>query len=156
MDKVGKRAAYAKDLLKTCTTAPPTGLGIRDFDVITTPKTKALTRYITLLVDAATMQNWVMSMVAMVPCVQVSPVPSCTRHPLISGGISQSYYLIAEDLQKNSAHKGQWGDFDSLPRSILSFRNPDTPWYKLWVEENVKYEDATKQQRGGYSLDVIR
>ena len=86
MDKVGKRAAYAKDLLKTCTSAPPTGLGIKDSDVISTHATKALTQYINLLVNAATTQNWVMSMVAMVPCVQVSPVPPRTHHPLIGAG----------------------------------------------------------------------
>ena len=121
MDKVGKRAAYAKDLLKTCTTAPPTGLGIKDSDVISTHATKALIQYIDLLTNAANTQNWVMSMVAMVPCVQVNPLTSRTYRPLISGGISQSYYLIAVDLQKDSTHKGQRENFDSPPGSILKF-----------------------------------
>ena len=76
MDKVGKRAAYAKDLLKMCTTAPPTGLGIKDSDVIATHETKALVQYIDLLTSAANTQNWVMSMVATVPCIQVSPLTS--------------------------------------------------------------------------------
>ncbi|PCH36774.1 heme oxygenase-like protein [Wolfiporia cocos MD-104 SS10] len=40
----------------------------------------------------------------------------------------QSYYKIAADLKDNSKHK-------------------DTIWYKLWVEENAKYEDSTVHQK---------
>ena len=85
MDRVGKRASYGKDLLKTCTTAPPNGLGIQDSVVLATPATDALKRYITLLIDAANNQNWVMSLVAMIPCIQVGHLSFCARWLLISG-----------------------------------------------------------------------
>ena len=71
MGRVGRRAGYGKDLLKTCTTAPPDGLGIQDSVVLATPATDALERYIAFLIDAANSQNWVMSLVAMIPCIQV-------------------------------------------------------------------------------------
>ena len=44
VDKVGKRATCANYLPKMCTTAPCTGLGIKDFDVIATHATKAVRR----------------------------------------------------------------------------------------------------------------
>ena len=72
MDRVGKRAIYAKDILKVCTTAPPNGLGIEESTVFATPETGALQQYVALLLDAADKENWVMSAVAMIPCIQVS------------------------------------------------------------------------------------
>jgi len=109
MSRVKKRAGYGEGLLETCTAEPPNGLGITDSDVLATSATEALNAYIALLVKAANNQSRVMSLVAMIPCIQ-------------------SYYLIAMDLHENSRHQ-------------------DTPWYKLWVEENIKYERSTRNQR---------
>jgi thiaminase len=88
MDKVVKRANYGKELLKTCTDAPPTGLGIADSVVLATPATTALKNYIALLIAAANEQNWVMSLVATVPCIQVSHPPFCAYGLFIGGSLT--------------------------------------------------------------------
>jgi thiaminase len=88
MDRVGKRAKYAKDHLKMCTTAPPNGLGIEESTILATPETEALQQYVALLLDAADKENWVMSVVAMIPCIQVSPLSSYVHGLLISGSLT--------------------------------------------------------------------
>ena len=92
MDRVAKRANYGKDLLKTCTTKPPDGLAIKDSVVLATPETDALKRYIALLIEAANNQNWVMSLVATIPCIQVGHLSSCVY------GVSISCSLITRFL----------------------------------------------------------
>ena len=69
--RVKKSAGYGEGLFNTCTTVPPEGLGIKDSVVLETPATPALNNYIALLTKAANNQNWVMSLVAMIPCIQV-------------------------------------------------------------------------------------
>jgi thiaminase len=88
MDRVGKRAKYAKDHLKMCTTAPPNGLGIEESTILATPETKALQQYVALLLDTAVKENWVMSVVAMIPCIQVSLLSSYVHGLLISGSLT--------------------------------------------------------------------
>ncbi|KAF7794355.1 hypothetical protein EIP86_005489 [Pleurotus ostreatoroseus] len=85
-DRVADNAGYAKGGLVTCTAAPPEGLGIKDVNVLTAPPTKALTSYTDFQIQTATDRNWVLSLVAMVPCIQ-------------------SYYQIAVALKDNSVHK---------------------------------------------------
>jgi thiaminase len=88
MDRVVKRANFGKDLLKTCTTAPPTGLGIADSVVLATPATTALKDYIALLIAAANNQTWVISMAATIPCIQVGLPSSCVHRSFISGSLT--------------------------------------------------------------------
>jgi thiaminase len=87
MDRVVKRANFGKDLLATCTTAPPTGLGIKDSVVLATPATTALKDYIALLIAAANNQTWVISMAATIPCLQVSLPSSCVRRSFTSDSL---------------------------------------------------------------------
>ena len=87
MHRVNKRTVYGETLLNTCTAAPPNGLGIADSVVLATPQTQALRDYITLLINAANNQNWIMSLVAMIPCIQVSFLSSCVHGLLINGSL---------------------------------------------------------------------
>ncbi|KAF9785126.1 hypothetical protein BJ322DRAFT_1061478 [Thelephora terrestris] len=118
MKKVASRAGYSTDLLSTCTAASPYGLGISDSVVLATSATTALQNYIALLTTTASEENWVMCLVAMIPCIQ-------------------SYYEIAVDLH-------------------LTSRDPNSPWYKLWVEPNIGYKTSTTDQIRVYSHCSIR
>ena len=70
-DRVADDASYAKGGLATCTITPPGGLGIKDVNVLTAPPTDALTSYTDFQIETAAEKNWVLSLVAMVPCIQV-------------------------------------------------------------------------------------
>ena len=87
MGRVSRRTTYGGVFLDTCTAALPNGLGIPDSVVLATPETQALSDYITLLFSAAKNQNWVMSLVAMIPCIQVSLLQSCVHGLLINSSL---------------------------------------------------------------------
>jgi len=84
--RVKNNADYSNDILTTCTTAQPDGLGIAELTVLETRATLALLWYNQFQILVANETNWVVSLVAMVPCIQ-------------------SYYQIAVDLKENSTHK---------------------------------------------------
>lgn len=71
MDRVAKRADYAKETLKTCIAPQPEGLGLKDSVALSTKQSDALKRYIDFFISVANTQNWAMSLVAMIPCIQV-------------------------------------------------------------------------------------
>lgn len=71
-DRIADDASYAKDGLAACTKAQPDGLGIKDRNVLTAPPTDALTSYTSFQIETAQKDSWVLALVAMVPCIQVS------------------------------------------------------------------------------------
>ena len=101
-----KRANSAADLFKVCTDPKPDGLGIQDSVVLGTSASPVLDEYTKFLNDVAKKENWVKSLVAMIPCVQVRSLLFCIRI-LIGSGISQSYSMIAETLEMESVYNGQ-------------------------------------------------
>lgn len=105
-ERVVKRANSAADLFKVCTDPKPDGLGIQDSVVLGTSASPVLDEYTKFLNDVAKKENWVKSLVAMIPCVQVRSLLFCIRI-LIGSGISQSYSMIAETLEMESVYNGQ-------------------------------------------------
>ena len=105
-ERVVKRANSAADLFKVCTDPKPDGLGIQDSVVLGTSASPVLDEYTKFLNDVAKKENWVKSLVAMIPCVQVRSLLFCIRI-LIGSGISQSYSMIAETLKMESDYNGQ-------------------------------------------------
>ena len=106
-ERVKGNADYSNDILKTCTASPPSGLGIPELTVLETRATLALSWYNQFQILVANNTNWVISLVAMIPCIQVCLLLSCARGFLTSSGISQSYYQIAAYLEEHSIHQGQ-------------------------------------------------
>ena len=101
-----KRANSAADLFKICTDPKPDGLGIQDSVVLGTNASPVLDEYTKFLNDVAKKENWVKSLVAMIPCVQVRSLLFCIRM-LTSSWVSQSYSMIAETLEMELVHNGQ-------------------------------------------------
>ena len=86
MQRVKDNSDYASDILQTCTDQPPNGLGIGDSIVLGTPETRALQEYTDYQISIANTTNWVLSLVAMIPCIQVCLLPFrvhglLTRYP---------------------------------------------------------------------------
>jgi thiaminase len=73
--KISSNATYSVSLLETCTGK----LGLKDTTVLHTPPAKATTDYKNFVVEVAEKYDWVVSLVAMVPCIQVS---TPTRTPI--------------------------------------------------------------------------
>ena len=100
---------YAHVILNTCTNQPPSGLGIKSSTVLGARESGALKSYTDFQISTASSADWVVSMVAMIPCIQVRLMPFChIRGSLTSNGDPQSYYQIAMNLNNSSTHKGQW------------------------------------------------
>ena len=108
MKRVQKNTDYANAILSTCTSQLPGGLGIESSTVLGACESDALKSYTDFQISTASSADWVVSMVAMIPCIQVCFPPFFRIHgSLTSNGDSQSYYQIAMDLKDSSTHKGQ-------------------------------------------------
>lgn len=108
-ERIKKASGYADVILKTCTDQPTCGLGIERSTVEGAMESSALKSYTGFQISTAESTDWVLSLVAMIPCIQVCLQPFCHIHGLLTyGGVPQSYYQIAVDLRDSSAHKGQW------------------------------------------------
>lgn len=70
-ERVKTNADYSNVILATCTADPPVGLGIKDLEVLETRATLALMWYNQFQILCAQETDWVISLVAFVPCIQV-------------------------------------------------------------------------------------
>ncbi|KAF9785120.1 hypothetical protein BJ322DRAFT_1061457 [Thelephora terrestris] len=70
-NRVKDNADYSNGILKTCTDPLPDGLAIDGLTVLQTRATLALLWYNQFQILCAQNTNWAISMVAMVPCIQV-------------------------------------------------------------------------------------
>jgi thiaminase len=76
-DKIADDAHYSNGMLETCT-GP---LELNGTKVLQTPLEKAIEDYAKFAVGAADTYDWVVSLVAMIPCIQVSsPTRTLTDH----------------------------------------------------------------------------
>ena len=91
-ERVVKRANSAADLFKLCTDPKPDGLGIQDSVVLGTSASPVLDEYTKFLNDVAKKENWVKSLVAMIPCVQVRSLLFCIRILTGSRGFSVLFH----------------------------------------------------------------
>lgn len=70
-ERVASDASYANEALAACTSAPPNGLSIKDSNALQARVTHALKTYTDFQVSTADTANWVLALVAMIPCIQV-------------------------------------------------------------------------------------
>jgi thiaminase len=82
-DRLLRAAGYADGIFNTCTKK----LGISDSTVLKTKATEALNSYMEFQINTARDNDWVLSMVALVPCLQVCLLLFCILGLLIRGGI---------------------------------------------------------------------
>ena len=66
--RIGNNAAYSLEILRTCIH----DLGISDRSVIQARREDATRRYTEFIVDIAERYDWVVALLAIVPCIQVS------------------------------------------------------------------------------------
>jgi thiaminase len=98
MKRVADSVRYTDHFFRTVTAAQPTGLGISASAVLRTKLSGVLKNYIKLITSTAENENEVLSLVVTIAGLQ-------------------SYYAIASDLYRYSAHH-------------------DTLWYKFWAKDN--------------------
>ncbi|KAF9785115.1 hypothetical protein BJ322DRAFT_809345 [Thelephora terrestris] len=86
LKRIKGKTDYASVLLNTCVSQSPSGLGVEMSTVLGACESDALKSYTDFQISTAYSNDWVVSLVAMVPCIQ-------------------SYFQIAMDLRDSSAHK---------------------------------------------------
>ncbi|KAF9530648.1 hypothetical protein CPB83DRAFT_850686 [Crepidotus variabilis] len=69
-DKIQRDVVYAKEFLEACT--DPTQLNIRPSSIFNTPMAPVTKEYLDFMVKHAQSTNWVVGLVALIPCIQVS------------------------------------------------------------------------------------
>ncbi|KAF9785117.1 hypothetical protein BJ322DRAFT_809347 [Thelephora terrestris] len=84
--RIKKTAGYASAVFNACTNQSPGGLGIEGSVVRGACESDALKSHTDFQISTANSNDWVVSLVAMIPCIQ-------------------SYYQIAMDLKDSSTHK---------------------------------------------------
>jgi thiaminase len=66
--RISSNAAYSLEILKTCIHS----LGISESNVLQATRDEATRKYIDFIVDIAERYDWVVALLAIVPCIQVS------------------------------------------------------------------------------------
>ncbi|KAI0297736.1 hypothetical protein BC826DRAFT_1001042 [Russula brevipes] len=117
--RIGSNAAYSLAILKTCIHS----LGISESNVLHAKREDATKKYIDFIVDIAERYDWVVSLLAIVPCIQ-------------------SYYQIAVNIEaypsvdKNTIWYKYWVEENvkygaSVERQIQFFRTHAAVWQKI-------------------------
>jgi hypothetical protein len=143
--KIESHAKYAPDSLKYCTDKDK--LNIPEATVFETKLAEAVTKYVEFLQETAENNDWVVSYVATVPCIQVSSSMCTPTDHRNDKNNCQSYFYISVGIAADqSVDRGPTLVSLILLMSLL-ICVAETLWYPNWVEPNTKYVDSVRRQK---------
>ena len=104
--KASHYCTYAQGALHLCVDPVDKGLGMNDTTVLQTDAAPVTNEYTKFQFETAKESNWVMGLVAMIPCIQVCLlylISFVIRSPRVAHHCTQSYYALASPLYKNAS-----------------------------------------------------
>jgi hypothetical protein len=134
---------WAPNALKVCTDADK--LNIPDTVVFAAKREAATEMYTKFIADVAEDENWVVSLLAQVPGIQVCGGKSCASAVFLTCHSrtlrSPTTSMIVLLIKVNDVHQ--------CASCLSDLTAPtDTAWYKLWVADNAKHHKSTVGQVG--------